>query len=342
MSDSYKINLQPERLAQALIKNNGDCPGGLQQYILTIDDISITVVPRKGKWDMRITAANQPPESFVTLLSTAFRESIQELNEVNIQCHTNHSSHDGEESPPLEEWISENWEDLKDSIQEKSPKARSYLEYARPVLDQNKLYIELAQSEWVSICRRNDLHRVICSWIKQHKGDCPEVDFREGNFDHALEEDAQRYEKQHQKEIEEKQRRQKIKAEKEKENLILGDRIKTDPVNIDDITDDQTNTRVTIEGKIFECEFIQTSDGKKNLVDGAITDQENSIAFKIFTDDSSSSVPSHEGEWVKLRGRVKIDTFSRNKDLVIFANDINKIPPKIREERAPETRVELH
>ncbi len=46
--------------------------------------------------------------------------------------------------------------------------------------------------------------------------------------------------------------------------------------------------------------------------------------------------------WVKVRGSVQNDTFIR--DLVMMANDINEIRPKVRMDTAPEgeKRVELH
>ncbi|WP_329610069.1 PolC-type DNA polymerase III [Microaerobacter geothermalis] len=121
---------------------------------------------------------------------------------------------------------------------------------------------------------------------------------------------------------------------------LIGYEIKDDPVPLKSIIGE--DRRVTIQGVIFESELRELKSGRY-LLNLYITDYTDSILVKIFSKDSED-IPSlksvKNGDWIKVRGNIQYDTFER--DLVMLANDANRIPRIERVDDAEEKRVELH
>ncbi len=127
------------------------------------------------------------------------------------------------------------------------------------------------------------------------------------------------------------------------EEVILGRKIETEVVTIDNIIGPQNN--VTIEVYIFDDEVRETKTGLR-IVTLKLTDYTDSIYGKMFinSDDEYDIVKKNlkKGAWVKLRGTVKDDAYS--KELVFNIYDVNKLDKVIEEitDDAEEKRVELH
>ncbi|ODJ53067.1 PolC-type DNA polymerase III [Brochothrix thermosphacta] len=124
--------------------------------------------------------------------------------------------------------------------------------------------------------------------------------------------------------------------------LVLGLPIKANEemMTLDAIVDEER--RVTVQGYIFDAEVRELRSGR-SLVQFKITDYRSSIIVKMFSrdkDDSSIFAGIKKGLWVKVRGSVQNDNFSR--ELILMAQDINEISVKGREDKAAEKRVELH
>lgn len=125
--------------------------------------------------------------------------------------------------------------------------------------------------------------------------------------------------------------------------LMLGYAIKNDEEmkKLEEIVDEER--RVTVEGYVFQAETRELRSGR-TLLTFKMTDYTDSISVKMFSkdnDDASLMASLKKGMWVKVRGSVQTDTFAR--ELVIMAQDINEVKPKLREDRAEgQKRVELH
>ena len=127
------------------------------------------------------------------------------------------------------------------------------------------------------------------------------------------------------------------------EEVILGRKIDTEVMTISNIMGPQNN--VTLEVYIFDDEIRETKTGLK-IVTLKLTDYTDSIYGKMFiNDDDEYEIAKKnlkKGSWVKLRGTVKDDAYS--KELVFNIYDVNHLDKKIEEvmDDALEKRVELH
>ncbi len=129
------------------------------------------------------------------------------------------------------------------------------------------------------------------------------------------------------------------------ENTIKGRVISDDSVAIKKIVDESDS--VTIEGQIFGCETIEPNGKDFKIITLKVTDFTDSITCKLFTRDQEEFdnilKKAKPGNWVKLRGSVKIDKYA-NGELVFNIRDINSIEKSQdkRKDTYPRKRVELH
>ncbi|MGE8204047.1 PolC-type DNA polymerase III [Heyndrickxia sp. NPDC080065] len=126
--------------------------------------------------------------------------------------------------------------------------------------------------------------------------------------------------------------------------VMIGLTIKEDDTfrRIEEIYDEER--RITVEGYVFAAETKELRSGR-TLLTFKVTDYTSSILVKMFSRDKEDAAILNQvkkGMWVRARGSIQNDTFVR--DLVMIANDINEVKPKLRVDKAPENekRVELH
>ncbi|GKT03271.1 PolC-type DNA polymerase III [Furfurilactobacillus entadae] len=126
--------------------------------------------------------------------------------------------------------------------------------------------------------------------------------------------------------------------------VTMGRKIKDDePIRrMDEITEEERS--VTLEGYVFAKEIRVLRSGRQ-LLTLKITDYTSSFLVKKFSrneDDEANFAAIPEKAWVKVRGSVQEDNFSR--DLAVIANDLQVVTHTEREDTAPadEKRVELH
>ncbi|MBH8608608.1 PolC-type DNA polymerase III [Thermoactinomyces sp. CICC 10521] len=133
--------------------------------------------------------------------------------------------------------------------------------------------------------------------------------------------------------------RESEKAEKPVEKKI-GYQITSDPVPIKEITEEEKS--IVVQGKVFKSELRELKSGRK-LLTFNLTDFTSSIACKLFARDKEQAeilAVIKDGDWLKVRGSVQFDTFSR--DLVLMVNDLTETATEERQDTAEEKRVELH
>ncbi|MGI6630097.1 MAG: PolC-type DNA polymerase III [Bacillota bacterium] len=122
--------------------------------------------------------------------------------------------------------------------------------------------------------------------------------------------------------------------------IILGKAIKSQPVPLEQVVEEEKN--LVVMGRIFSFQTRELKSGRV-LVTFDITDNTDSITVKLFTDDKTPETVwdyLKKGVWVKVRGPVQTDKFSQ--ELTLMAYDINKISAPERIDTAPAKRVELH
>lgn len=152
-----------------------------------------------------------------------------------------------------------------------------------------------------------------------------------------------------QKALQDLQKREKVKKENGTSSASnglfqLGIPIKQDEpiMEIKQIQDEER--RVTIEGFVFDVEVKELRSGR-SLLTVKVTDYSDSILVKMFSRDKEDAEVMRQlkkGTWIKARGSIQNDTFVR--DLIMMAQDIIEVNPRLRHDTAPEDtkRVELH
>lgn len=109
-----------------------------------------------------------------------------------------------------------------------------------------------------------------------------------------------------------------------------------------DIIEEDRNK--VVEGYVFDIDVRKLKSGRSLLI-MKVTDYTSSFSIKKFSngeDDENFFANLDQGSWIRVRGNVQEDNFSR--ELVIMANDINVIKHENREDTADESnkRIEMH
>jgi len=116
--------------------------------------------------------------------------------------------------------------------------------------------------------------------------------------------------------------------------------VKGEAIQISDIVPDSGT--VIIEGELYKKDSKTIKNGKK-LVLLFVTDKATSICVKTFlTDEKWEELNGHfnVGDFVRIQGESEFDLFENMTILMLKA--IEKGEKKVREDNAPERRVELH
>ncbi len=133
-------------------------------------------------------------------------------------------------------------------------------------------------------------------------------------------------------------------AEEKPKKVIYGSEIKNKASQIDEIVGEENN--VVIEGYVFACDFFETKKNNLKIITMKITDYTNSIYAKLFLKDNRTydelRKKIKEGNWYRLRGYSKKDSFAR--EIVLNVRDVNYFVKKedAKVDEAKEKRVELH
>ncbi|WP_334340435.1 PolC-type DNA polymerase III [Companilactobacillus sp. HBUAS56275] len=109
-----------------------------------------------------------------------------------------------------------------------------------------------------------------------------------------------------------------------------------------DIIEEDRNK--VVEGYVFDIDVRKLKSGRSLLI-MKVTDYTSSFSIKKFSngeDDENFFAALDQGSWIRVRGNVQEDNFSR--ELVIMANDINVIKHEMRKDTAEDEnkRIELH
>ncbi len=334
MVDPERLSVSVDRFRDLL--NEQELEGPTRQFLQALRDLEVVIEPGQRSWELLVELDDEPPPSdeLRVSLEQRIREEIPSLEKLLLTCRPLPDQ-------DIEDWILSNWSSLKKYLTRLMPAGGSILEYSRVRMSGDSLCIEVAGEELKTICRNKNLVEVINQWVTRRYGSCPPVEFTVGDFTDEIEEDAETFRQETRREIAEEHRRREHRARKRDEKIIIGDVIENDATPMSELSDSGEQT-VTLEGQVIEQSFQQTGENKKNLVSGVLTDRTDSFGYKVFVNGTNNSLTGLEGEWVRMRGRLQRDDYTRNQDLVLFADDINRRPPMIRDDTADVKRVELH
>ncbi len=299
----------------------------------------LSIQKEQKKWTFHIAIDCPLPfegyQLFVTMLKKAFH-TIADVH-CHIHCEQREFSND---------LFNNYWDLCVNQLQEQSFPVLDILSEKKPAVEGNKITVTVSNDAQAMLFQRK-LAPSISSVFSQYG--FPTLVFNtkvEQN-----EEDYQRFVEQREQEDKTKVMAalmEKEKAEKKLDNAVrdeklkIGYGIKDDPVQIQSIVDEER--KITLQGYVFDAETRELRSGR-TLLTFKITDYTDSILIKMFSRDKED-IPKlqalKKGMWVKVRGGIQNDTFVR--DLVMIANDVEELSPRLRTDDAPEDekRVELH
>lgn len=248
-----------------------------------------------------------------------------------------------------QELIDEYWEDLVKRVRQKSTYAANLLTSGRRHIEDKDLTLYFSEPSAVEMARTRKLDQFIARYF--HKVASKNISVNMA-VDHATmngtREQHDRKKQQEEQQLIEQALKQREKANngrghaKAKEKIVLGYRIKDEPVPIQSITDEER--RITLHGEVFRTDIRELRSGRTLLMFN-LTDYTDSIQIKMFTRDKEDAVLANEvkdGMWVKVRGSIQHDNFAR--ELVMMANDLEQIESKKKKrlDTAEHKRVEWH
>ncbi len=199
--------------------------------------------------------------------------------------------------------------------------------YKEIVNDINKLYHEVGFDEYIPVIIRND------DKIEEEiNKDLTNVSIPNTNKKEELKE-------------KDKEPRHFRRSKGRDEECVLGKVITTDSIKMSLLLGEDND--VTVEGYIFGIEYFESSKSNFKILTLKITDETDSIACKVFSNDDDDyqrlCKELKVGKWYKIKGYTKIDNFSKD-ELVLNARDI--MPIEHEEDKIvdleEEKRIELH
>ncbi|HHW08041.1 MAG TPA: PolC-type DNA polymerase III [Clostridia bacterium] len=121
--------------------------------------------------------------------------------------------------------------------------------------------------------------------------------------------------------------------------VLLGRSIKQAVTPVVELVDEEK--AVAIRGEVINVEARELKSGR-TLYTIDVTDKTDSISVKVFGDEKTAELLAavKPGQWLTIQGAVQYDRYTQ--ELTMMATDINRCTPVVREDRAPEKRIELH
>lgn len=234
------------------------------------------------------------------------------------------------------------WPQILSEIKESFPHINGWLERARINIEGSVLLITVESKVACKNITTPSFLKFIRSRILFYLNMDLSIEVQNGNFIEEVElADTFSLENEIFKGKDDKQSKSKNKrvANNEIKEVVYGEEIKADITHrLNEIEGEIDN--IVVEGIVFEIEEIKTRKGNSFFVIN-ITDKSNSITIKLFPgrkDGLNNQLA--EGDYIKVKGCVQYDKYSR--EMTLIADDINKLPRKEKEDKAPEKRIELH
>ncbi len=285
---------------------------------VTLD--KVIVHSGRGYLELELAA----PERFTALARREIEEVLSALT--GLECKIKEKT----AGPPA---VAPDWPGLLAKVKEKLPGVYGWLSEEAPELyGENGLRLKVTSELGVEFLKRRE--DKLREFFRQETGKTYVLSYEivDGQPDIPdLEEERQREALAALKSL--------AAAKKEKNDVLLGRKIRTKPLAIEELPEEGT---VVTEGKVFHAETRSLKSGKK-MVLLMLTDFTGSLTVKIFPPNNQALAAVagiKEGLWLRVRGKIRYDDFQR--EPVMIAESIQLIPPRLPRDEAEEKRVELH
>jgi len=242
------------------------------------------------------------------------------------------------------------WNEVFEELVQDASAARGWLGVKRLKIESNLLFIELPSLMHVSWVNERKYADIISDRIKAKTGHELNVKFEVGHFEKEeigipnepnciiLDEIVSSAENHKQPSEKFEKKTSKRKGRQPEGDAIKGKPFDGNPIKIKDVVEGQKS--VIIEGEVFEENERELKNGTF-LFTFYITDRSDSLNCKFFRYSEDAEIKIKKGQWIKVRGDLQYDQFSKE-DVLMVADIMPANPPEHRKDEAESKRVELH
>ena len=300
----------------------------LSPYISNIELKQVEVFPTEKKWLLHLSSCCVIEEDVLQIIAKSLEAHLH--NDITIEVKMVLQQTD-----TLENICNNHWQDIISDVLEIIPSLKGWLNSEpRYEVEEDKLILFVPTPMALDYCHsKGDV--VEDYFLKRYKVSVRVIWEVEDSPDHeemcfdAVEEER-RF-------IEEIFASNPVKKNVQTSTVLYGKEFKGTPCLLKDIVEEEK--QVIVRGEVCETEVRLLKSGRQLLTFG-ITDKTNSMGCKIFLDEGQPSLKIAKGDWLMVRGQVQFDRYTT--ELTVMPRDIISIPPEVREDHAPEKRVELH
>lgn len=333
------MDISKEEKLQLLLKQLQLSEDVIEKYFQSSELDKLEVYKKTKTWHFHIKLKHILPVHVYQLFLAALKESFQQIASVDVSLSTENKDYD-------EQTICDYWQFFIQSIPDLSPAYKDLVQNQKPQINNNKLTLNARnEAEGTAFKKRlEEPFRIFCRKIGASVYTIAvEVKTEEADIQKFKEQKAMEDQQLILKTVQEKEKRDQDKLNNDQaKTLMLGYKIKDEPILMEEIQDEER--RVTVQGYVFDAEIRKLRSGRSLLII-KVTDYSDSLQIKMFSkgdEDAADFELAQSGMWIKARGSIQTDMYTN--ELAMMANDIHEIKVALREDTASEEekRVELH
>ncbi len=311
--------LPPERIA------------AWQNELTKVELIKVEVFPKQGRWVLHISASCELEEAGLANMEALLRSQVPEVNKVDwcIDYAMPVKS--------LKSLCEKHWGEIVQDITKLLPSAKGWLGETHYQVVDDELCLLMPNALGIEYFRSKQ--HIVEKYFQTRYHLKPKISCE---LDSAVDpEELARHnetvELEYIQQIYAAQTKCAAEPKKSWNACLLGKEFKGEPVPLHDVQDEER--QIIVWGQVFELEYRKLKSGRQ-LLTFMISDKTDSISAKVFLEEGQQSLEIDKGEWLKARGSVKYDRF--DSVLTLMPRDLMRTTPVMREDQAPEKRIELH
>lgn len=299
----------------------------------------VEVRRNQNKWIIYLKASSMIEEKLLASAAEKIKSACRQVDEVCF--HINYQL-----SISLQEFCSKWFTSVAKSLEQHHSFLKGWLTMAHWEVQGNRLILQLPSRMGVEFLYRKKSDQLIAAWIQERYGLECSIEFQsKPELLEMIKQNQAHVENNYLRDLVEKanisaqQELSSANSSRGIDEIIIGKKI-TGPVkDLVNLTDEEK--LVIVKGKVFGYGERDLRSGRK-LITFNITDNTDSVAVKVFTNNEKGELNDHlkEGQWVLVRGPVQYD--KRSQELTLFATDINRLEYLGRQDNSERKRVELH
>ncbi|HZK85019.1 MAG TPA: PolC-type DNA polymerase III [Desulfosporosinus sp.] len=314
-----------------ILKLPADQRGPWQQGLTTVELVQVEVFPKQGKWVLHLSSSYELEETSLETLEALLIAQVPEVKKVewSIECSLQVTS--------LKFLCESHWAEIVQDITCQLPSMKGWLGTARYEVSNKELRLFVPNALGIEYFngKKNIIERYFKTRYRLEPQIICELDTSVDLVSLAQQTETTEFE--HLQQILVSQPKHGVESEKKRVSCLLGKEFKGEPVSLHDVQDEER--QIIVLGQVFGIEYRKLKSGRV-LLTLMITDKSDSIAGKVFLEKEQQDLDLKDGEWVKVRGSVKYDSYTS--ELTLMPKDMQRTAPVIRKDRAMEKRIELH